>query len=197
MSNVLGPNKHITRKQGDNLKRAAIFAGHYGMPLTVKVDLHWALAGMDGNYRQSRKALFKRCGKWFYNRGLPWACVWVTESGVKQSHIHFAYHCPDHLRNEFADYIREIVGGDDSQVLRFTSIYDLPGCMAYLLKGCKPSDRKYFGIPRKWHHTQGVVWGKRCGCSEAIDEKARAARLSNPNLNSPVETQGTTESIAA
>lgn len=180
MTNVLQANGYITKQQGDNLKRASVFASHYGMELNTFVTVHWANAGMAGNYRTKRQKLFELLSKWFSRRGSVWSAIWVTESGnlSKEVHVHLACHVPNHVPlRDLRKYLLSVLKADDNAVLDIRPIYDVVGLRRYMLKGCDPSLYAYFQIPEEHQHTQGVVWGKRCGCSKSIDAQARSERI--------------------
>jgi hypothetical protein len=177
MSNRLAPNRFITKTQGDNLRQAIVHANHQGMPFNYLITVHWANAGMKGNYRQCRQKLLELVGKFFYRRKSPWAGIWVTEGGKlsKEVHVHIAVHLPDDIPlRVFKKYLQKIVRSDDSGEPDVRDVYDIHGLLGYLLKGCDPELYDYFQIPDKHRIEQGVVFGKRCGCTSTIDAQARS-----------------------
>tara|TARA_R110002167_G_scaffold365406_1_gene589926 strand:+ start:2555 stop:3166 length:612 start_codon:yes stop_codon:yes gene_type:complete len=177
--NELKPTKFITRQHGDNLRKAWMHCAHYGFPLNAAFTIHFAVAGLRGHYIKGRQTVYQRLRKWLQSHGADiFACGWVMESSPqgKDAHLHGAVHLPDNIMtDDLCDFLNGVVGGFENAV-DVRPVND-NGWLRYMLKGCHQDDYEYFNIRRKHRKAQGIIWGKRCGVSQAIDSSERNARI--------------------
>ena len=178
--NRVAPSKWIAEKQGSNLCEAWRFCEDQGFPLNIAGTVHFALDGMGGNYQDKRKKLMELMRKHSLRpKGFPgattYACIWVLENSKtgKDAHLHFAVHYPQEI-GFLRAFLGPVLAGIDRRVLHLDPIRD-DGWLRYMLKGCHPSLYDHFLIEEHHRETQGVIHGKRCGASRAIDSAARKA----------------------
>jgi hypothetical protein len=189
--NTFKANTHITRTQGDNLRKAWFHCDHYGFPLNATINIHFALAGGSGHYVQRRQNILGRLRKWVRHKGVfpgdpIFACVWSMENNDKgkDAHLHAALHLPANLSvSELQEFLEDVVKGIEGAVL-VGDVHD-NGWLRYMLKGCHPSDYDYFSIRHNKKHRvgQGVIYGKRCGVSQDISTKKRNERIARNKTN--------------
>ncbi len=188
--NINKPNYFISRKQGSSLGQAWRHCSYYGFPLNTAFTVHFALAGLKGDYIEGRQKIIERLRKEILGKGLfphdaIFSCLWAMENNHdgKDAHLHGAVHLPSNLDEDYLqDFLEGVVKGIDGAVL-VKPVYD-SGWLTYMLKGCHPDDYDYFNIPRSLRKKQGIIWGKRCGASQAIDATERNKRIArNKSLN--------------
>lgn len=184
-----------------NLGAAERHAAAIGLPFTRMLTIHWEAAGLPlegiakatGRFTDLlRKALARH--------GSETAWVWVHENGEgKGGHCHLLAHVPAELVPLVAalqrGWLRRITGNPyRARVIHSKPIggrlglevgnpdlhaVNAQAALAYVLKGASPKVASQFGLERL--EPGGRIVGKRCGTSQNIGPKARAAGHSAPS----------------
>ncbi len=194
-----GGTTRISLPQAINFKSAVDFSASIGTPLTAHCIIHWVGtdAGDDPTgelFAEVREQL----SRWLRYRGVPLAAVWSRErlSGgqAEVEHGHLLFHLPDAWLKgaKLISVSGGLEGGvklQDVQAALYRIVMKLKiptdgGNPApyngrsydglYLLKGRGKQAWKLFPrIKQEWRKPQGVIFGKRCGCTQSLGPTAR------------------------
>jgi hypothetical protein len=183
-------SEHLHRQQVHNLAFAADFACYTNLHLTRATTINFRVVGIaDRDAHQFISAYTKYFGDWLSTQGTSRAYLWTLEN-VGGLHVHMFSHVPANLKKNFKDLERSWLvacGGKFRTKGMRRKQFPEPGInfadghsgympafcwwMRYLLKGVDPKCSEETGIVAK---PQGLVFGKRSGCSESLGPKARA-----------------------
>lgn len=197
-NNRLRESLELTKHQIANLSAAMIHAGEIGLPFTRMITVHWEAAGISlSGMAKATGRLTDLLTKALSRNGSATSWLWVHENGHgKGGHCHLLVHVPAELapivRTAMRGWLRRITGKPyKARVVRSTSIgprlglelcnpdlfaANLEAAFCYVVKGASHEAAEHFDLPRCEH--QGRVVGKRCGTSQNIGAKARAADVS-------------------
>lgn len=186
--------RHLSSIQGLNILEAARFAFCIGRPLNWFVTVHLHQAGVE-RPRPFVRAFLKHFGDWHRKTtGLPPLYVSVLENPPDVGlHIHMVVHVDPNLKRRFRrvahDWIMALGADPTSTALKICAVENssvgslvtsylgaidprrgIKGLVGYCLKGCAPPFCLRFGLQAI---PQGLVNGKRCSVSEALNRSAR------------------------
>lgn len=187
----------LTTKQVGQIAAAALHASEIGLPFTRLVTVHWEAAGLPltgmakatGRYLDLLAKAITR-----HHHQTAW--LWVHENAgghEKGGHAHVLAHVPPDLVSRLTalqrGWLRRITGQPyRARVIHSKPIggrlglesgnpvlhaINLDAALVYVLKGASPEAASQFGLERL--EPGGRVIGKRCGTSQNIGSKARAA----------------------
>lgn len=185
----------LNDNQVENLIVAARHATAISLPLTRMITIHWEAAGVALDHMATATGkyldlLTKALRRW----GSATAWLWVHEAGAgKGGHCHMLIHVPESLVAKVSRFqkkwLRRItnrpyrkgvikskpIGGLLGLETRNPDLHaaNLETVVEYLLKGADDDAIAKFGLRRI--EAGGQIVGKRCGTSQNIGPKARAA----------------------
>jgi len=192
--NFKKPNHFITEAEALRIINAVGNTFRIGAPLTEYIVIHWERAGVKSRVQESNIAFLKRAGEWLRRRSVPVAYVWTLENPMVSErsfgglHINIMIHVPELLRGDFQHHCRTwiaLVGGVPKRGVFWrgpvpnewtADSYDylrrgVVRLLRYVLKGLEPKLHDAFYIEPRHRLPQGVIFGKRCGCSESISPR--------------------------
>lgn len=194
-----------------NLILAARHAEQIGTPLDcyAVIELHDA----PGRAHDALANILERLGKQLAYRGIRRAWIWTLERGGLVGHLHanIALHAGA-ARSEIRRILRQLAAAalrEDlpKHAVKAQPVRDLDGLLRYITKGSTPAAQRLVKrmtprTLRRFERTmQGLVPGKRCGCSETLGPTARRRRPvgeSPPALAArPCEISGAYVSVAS
>ncbi|HEY0959757.1 MAG TPA: hypothetical protein VGE05_10875 [Novosphingobium sp.] len=185
----------LTAAQIGNLKAAERHAEKIGLPFTRMISIHWEAAGVPLAGMAKATARFTDLmAKAIARNKHRTAWLWTHENcGPKGGHCHLLAHVPADLVPVLMalqrGWLRRITGKPyRARVIHSKPIggrlgleagnpdlhaVNLEAALAYVLKGASPEAVSQFALDRL--EPGGRVIGKRCGTSQNIGAKARAA----------------------
>jgi hypothetical protein len=164
---------YITKQQAMNLMEALEFADTIGYPLNVSIDIFWEMFSGFTDERTRLARCQERISKWSQRRGFRLTMIWVREIGKNGGrHTHILLLLPSRFieDGQFQAALERALEPEDEKAIMVQPAYDPLGKLKYMLKGLHPRDAKEFGIRASF---QGLLEGKRVGCTENIGERAR------------------------
>lgn len=186
----------LRRAQVENLLAATSHACKVGLPFNRMITVHWEAAGIPlRGMAQATGHFIDLLSKTVARNGGRIAWAWVHEGGDKKGgHAHILVHVPEHVIDVVTrlqkGWLRAITGVAYRRgVIRTKPIgprrgvemsnpplhqENLNSAVFYILKGCAIHVAEEVGVRRL--EPGGRVIGKRCGTSQNIGPKARAAR---------------------
>jgi hypothetical protein len=179
-------SRYISKHQGSNLIAALEFANVIGYSLNISIDISWVFFSGSVDDRRRFARWQQRLSKWTSRRDFPLTMIWTREVGKRGGvHTHVLLHIPPWLM-ESGDFQRDFrralerafepEGGphDAARAINVQSAYSPEGKLRYNLKGIDPKHERELGVQAS---DQGVLEGKRVGCTENISISARARTL--------------------
>lgn len=170
-------SRYISKRQAMNLIEALKFANVIGCPLNVSVDISWLFfpGSIDDRTRFARCQ--QRLSKWTTRRDFPLTMIWtreVGEYGSVNTHVLLhVRHWPMDKRNfeRALERAFEPEGGPNhAKAIKVQDAYFPEGKLRYNLKGIDPKHERELGVQAS---DQGVLEGKRAGCTQNISARAR------------------------
>ena len=182
-----------------NLVGASIHADAIGLPFTRMITVHWEAAGVAlDDIARATGRFIDMLSKTLARHGNTTAWLWVHENGDRKGgHCHLLAHVPAALVGIVTrlqkGWLRTITGNlYRARVIKSVPIGGRLGlegsnpalhvinrdaALYYLLKGADEATATAFGLDRL--EAGGRIIGKRCGTSQNIGAKARAAKRSS------------------
>jgi hypothetical protein len=177
-------SRYISGRQAMNLIEALDFADAIGCPLNFSVDISWVFFSGSVDDRTRFARWQQRLSKWTSRRDFPLTMIWTREVGKRGGvHTHVLLYVPPWLMEsgDFQrDFRRALVrafepeGGphDAARALNIQSAYSPDGKLRYNLKGIDPKHAEKLGVDAS-DQDQGDLDGKRVGCTQNINARAR------------------------
>lgn len=187
----------LTAAQIGNLKAARRHAKKIGLPFNRMISIHWEAAGLPlAGMAKATGRFLDLMTKALARRGSRTAWLWVHENGDgKGGHCHVLVHVPAALVPTLTGLQRRWLRSITGQSYRRRVIHsdpiggrldlevgnpdlhatNLDAALAYVLKGADPVAARQFDLTVL--EPGGCVIGKRCGTSQNISAKARAAHV--------------------
>jgi hypothetical protein len=186
----------VTRCQVAKALQAFDFTERQGFPLTLMLNIHWALTPFA--YKDRKVALAKLLESqrhWTTHRSLAFKSIAVRETGgmgPMAEHVHQLIYIPADLTSEFIEHVRQFLRGGarlPKGALQWDHVYSR-GCLAYMCKGATVSgtdlvtrwpptqyERERFACSTAEKRTQGIIHGKRLFISRALGKRAQSVQL--------------------
>jgi hypothetical protein len=188
--------KYITVSQATNIIEAVAFAKLIGLPLVAHLTIHWAYSDVGDDPEGRLFAKFREgLNKWLQRRDIVFAGAWARErtaSGQGEVvHCHLLFHLPAEycttrkLEVEAAIYRlikkhgrregdKQGHGYWADEVIKLV-IHDKPPYPdgKYLIKGGGRKVWKLFRLRKEHRRLQGIIFRKRCGCTQNLGPTAR------------------------
>lgn len=178
-------HREITEKQAVEMSLAWRFAVSHNVGPSLFVTVNWSHAPAKPgcpSHPVDRNGRLKDGLKAFLNRnGVPIVWIEVREkTRALGEHVHLAYFVPDHLREQFALRVRQLVARQSDSVTD-TAIDVRPvgprwwDRRDYMLKAASADVRASYRTSRFKKGSQGVIEGPRVRVAHSIGPTARKA----------------------
>ena len=173
-------SKYISVPQATNLIEAVNFAKSIGLPLVAHLTLHWSGTVAFDDHHGTRFAKVREgLKKVLLRRGIPPAWAWCRECKAHTDivHCHLLFHLPiasrtgpklDGIKAAIERLVDRHGDGILGEFAVTLKLWPDPDGL-YLIKGGGPDVWERFPRIRKdWRKSQGIIFGKRCGCTQNI-----------------------------
>jgi hypothetical protein len=170
-------SQYITKRQATNLIAALKFANAIGFSPNVSVDISWVFFSGSVDDRTRFARWQQRISKWTSRRGFPLVMIWTREVGRNGGiNTHVLLHVAPWFMDN-GDFERALErafepegGPSHAKAIKVQRAYFPDGKLRYNLKGIDPMHERELGVHAS---DQGVLEGKRAGCTENISARAR------------------------
>jgi hypothetical protein len=189
------------KRQTTNLIGAFKFAEAIGLPLSVSVDIAWIFFGGTADDRTRFSRLQQRLSKWARRKCFPLTMIWTREIGKNGSpHTHVLLHVPPQLIRDgsFQRALERSLEPEGSPIhnnaILIQQAYRPLGKLLYNLKGVNPKHANDLRIRPAY---QGMLSGKRAGCTQNLSAGARYKATTGEVARASSVTPADTLSVTA
>jgi hypothetical protein len=194
-------SEFINKRQTTNLIGAFKFAEAIGLPLSVSVDIAWIFFGGTADDRTRFSRLQQRLSKWARRKCFPLTMIWTREIGKNGSpHTHVLLHVPPQLIRDgsFQRALERSLEPEGSPIhnnaILIQQAYRPLGKLLYNLKGVNPKHANDLRIRPAY---QGMLSGKRAGCTQNLSAGARYKATTGEVARASSVTPADTLSVTA
>ena len=195
------PSQHISKRQATNLIAACAFAEAIGLPLNVSVDIAWIFFSGSADDRSRFARCQERLSKWARRKCFPLTMIWTREIGKNGSpHTHVLLHVPPQLIQDgsFQRALERSLEPEGSPIhnnaILIQQAYRPLGKLLYNLKGVNPKHANDLRIRPAY---QGMLSGKRAGCTQNLSAGARYKATTGEVARASSVTPADTLSVTA
>jgi hypothetical protein len=165
-------SQYISKHQAMNLIAALEFANVMGFPLNVSLDISWVFFSGSVDDRTRFARCKERLSKWAKRHRFPLTMIWTREVGINGGvHTHVLLYVPPWFMDN-GDFERALKhafepegGGTHPKAIKIQPAHFPEGKLRYNLKGIDPKHARELGMHAS---DQGVLQGKRAGCTENV-----------------------------